>query len=323
MKYIFNTGIFLLAIIFSACQKDLDMFVADPVAGPDSTWYNTITGSMPVATLKEDIKIPVSKDSFTFGTVVTNVTTASGMQCIFPPGSLMNNGQLVTGNINLETYLLKKKGDMIRMGTPTVSNNRLLVSGGELFIRLLKDGSELQVSPQSLIRINYDDAPIFQQMRLFYGDESNPSAFNWLPVTDSAGNNVIPSIQSYQILTNRLRWLNCDYFYDTTGSAQTIVSPVLPSNYTNANSMAYLVFNDMRSVVPLYGNATTRRFRTGNLPVNKPVTLIVISKQGDNYFLGHEDAITSGNSGTIAIQDITVTPVITSLNNIKAYLDSL
>ncbi|MEO6489214.1 MAG: hypothetical protein ABIO04_04665 [Ferruginibacter sp.] len=322
-----NKTFFLLLIAafsFTSCQKDLDVLVVDPVLGPDSTWYDAISPSMPVVGLKNSLLLDIHQDSFIMNTTATAFTASSGLQLLFTPASLLTSaGMPALGEIKVESYLLKKKGDMIRMGTPTTSDGKVLVSGGELYVRLLKDGAELQVSQNSHVNISYADTGLSSQMELFYGDATNSSGFNWLPNADSS-NFVIPTtVQTYQLLTNRLHWINCDYFYDTSNAFQTTVSAVLPSNYTNANTIAYIVFSDIRSVIAMNGNSFTRKFSSGKLPVNKSITMVIISKQGDNYFLGHQQAITTGTPGAISVQEITVTPVITSANDIKTYLDSL
>ena len=324
MKSMIRKIIFYLLLIasvtLSSCQKDLDQFVPDPSTGYD-TLYNTIDNTMPVADLKYNLLLPIYKDSFNLGTATTNVNTGSGLQCNFIPGSIYNAANTpVTGKIFIETYLLKTKGDMIRMSTPTTSNGRMLVSGGEFFVRLTKDGGELNLGSHYYIK--YDDPAPASLMTRFDGDETNPAIFNWLPTQDSLGS-LSTLNQSYLLSTNRLHWINCDYFYDTSGIPRTTVSANLPSTYTNANTVAYTVFNDIRSVTGMYGNATTRKFCSGKLPANKIITVVIISKQGNDYFLGHEQVTTVGSSGTINNQEVTVAPVITSLDNIKTYLNSL
>lgn len=313
----------ITGFLLSSCQKDLDLFVPDPIAGFDSTWHNNIDNSMPVAGLKTTLLLPIYKDSFELNATTVVLNTGSGLQCTFFPGSIVTAGNTpVAGRIYIETLLLKAKGDMIRMGTPTTSNGKLLISGGEFFVRLTKDGNELQLAPNSRYYIRYNDPNPSVLMKLFAGEQANPGVFNWLPLTDTI-NTVTVFNQYYQVSTDRLKWINCDYFYDTTGIPQTIVSADLPANYTNANTTAYTVLNDMHAVVGMYGNATTRKFSTGKLPANKQVTVVIISKQGNDYFLGHEQVLTVGSSGTIGNQPVTVTPVITTLDNIKTYLNSL
>lgn len=322
----FNIKIFYLLLataLASSCQKDLDQFVPDPSAGFDSTWYNSMTASLPATGLRTALLLPIKRDSFELNNTTVSVITGSGLQCGFMPGSLVSASSTpVSGKIFIETHLLKKKGDLIRMGVPTTSNERLLVSGGAMFVRLTKNGSELHFSPFGRYYLSYSHPAPLPQMKLFDGFETAPGVFNWLPTQDSLAQ-VSSQGLTYQVSTNRLNWINCDQFYDTTGQARTILTLNLPANYTNGNSIAFTVFDDLQSVVGMYGNASTRKFSSGRLPANRPVTVVVISKQGNDYFLGHVSVTTTGVPGTINNQQVTVTPVISTLVNINAYLDSL
>jgi hypothetical protein len=321
------TSLIAAAFILSSCQKDLDLFVPDPGShsGADSTWYNNVTGTMPVAGLKNDLLLHIQKDSFQVGATAVIVNTANGMQCSMNAGSLVSpSNHPVVGKVYLESLLLKKKGDMIRMGTPTVSEGKLLVSGGELFLSMRNDSFALQFSQNSNFFVEYPDTGISTQMNVYNGITNIQAPLGWQLNDDTAHNQVFPNNQSYLIKSNRLNWINCAYLYDTAGIQQTIVSASLPAHYTNANTIAYTVFNDMRSVVGMFGNEATKKFSSGKLPVNKQVTVVVISKQGNDYYLGHAQTTTSSSStGSTGAQQVTVNPVITSFNNILAYLESL
>jgi hypothetical protein len=191
-------------------------------------------------------------------------------------------------------------------------------------LQLIKDGIPLTISQNSHTYVKYSDANVSNLMSVFNGVESNAVAFTWLPSIDTLNNKITTLNQTYEIMSNRLGWINSDYFYDTTGVQRTTVTAVLPSYYTNANTVAYTVFNDMRSVIGMYGNETARKFSTGKLPSNKQVTVVIISKQGDDYYLGHQQAITNTPVlGSIGDQNVIVTPVKTSIENIKAYLNTL
>jgi hypothetical protein len=212
---------------------------------------------------------------------------------------------------------------MVLMNKPTSSNGNMLVSGGEIFIRILKDGKELQVAPNAKIYIRYSDIPVNPLMKLFFGDESNPLRFNWIPNTDTANNNVGAGQQVYEIFTNHLKWINVDYFYDTAGIARSIVSAQLPSNYTNANTSVFLVFRDLRSVLGMYGEVPEKRFVSGKVPNGKVAMVVAISKQGNDYFLGKETITTGVNVTTSNVQKVLLNPVKTSLADIRLYLATL
>lgn len=314
------------ALFFNACKKNSDVFVPDPgqLNAPDTAWYNTITSSMPVISLQSSLKIEPVKDSFEVSGTATTIVTSNGVQCTFSPNCCVNSsGQTITGKVYVEVLLVKKKGDMVLLNKPTSSNGSMLVSGGEIFIRLLKDGKEVRLAPNAKINLRYADSPINTSMKLFFGDESNPVRFNWLPNTDTLYNALVAGQQFYEIITNHLRWINVDYFYDTANTLRSTVSAHLPSNYTNANTSVFLVFKDFRSVLGMYGDVPEKRFISGKVPNGKVATIVAVSKQGNDYFLGKEVITTGVNVTTANNQKIVLNPVKSSLADIKLFLNTL
>jgi hypothetical protein len=319
MKKIVTIVLIAGAFLFTACQKNIDAFVPDPLTNaPDTNWYNTITSTMAVTALQNDLKIKPAADSFEVNntTVDRNI---GGMQLIFTPNCCTNStGQAVTGKVNIEALLIKNKGDMVLMNKPTSSNGQLLVSGGEIFISLSQNGQQLQLAPNGRVAISYADAAPNTKMKLFYGDETTPGQFNWVPSRDS----IFASNQFYEMVSSKLRWINCDYFYDTTGTIRSTVSAHLPFNYTNANTETFLVFKTIRSVLGMYADVPEKRFISARVPDKLAATVVAISKQGNDYFLGKEQ-ITTGINVTAGNQKVSLTPVKTSLADIKAFLATL
>ncbi|HMK03087.1 MAG TPA: hypothetical protein VK489_02805 [Ferruginibacter sp.] len=313
-------------LFLSACQKNTDIFVPDPGQpnGPDTAWYNVVTATMPVSILKSNITIATHHDSIIAGSNIASVITPGGLQLNFPPNACINNlGQIITGKIDVEVLVVKTKGDMIRLNKPTTSDNRLLVSGGEIFINLKKNGLSVQLAPGIKYNIRYSDGVPNPLMELFVGDETNTEKFNWIPNPDTANNKLFIGSQSYEIYTNHLRWLNCDYFYDTAGIPRITVAAELPTYFTNANTVAFTVFKDIRSVVGMYGNVNTRKFSTGKLPAGKAITVVVISKQANDYYLGYESAVTLTTTTGNPLQPVPVKPIKKSLPDIIHYLSTL
>ncbi len=313
-------------LYLSACQKNSDIFVPDPsqINGPDTNWYSVIAPTMPVSSLKEGLATEVYTDSIQVNSNTAYITTPFGLLCGFPPHCCAgNSGQTITGTVKVDLMLVKKKGDMIKQNRPTTSNNRLLVSAGEIFVRLKQNNQDLQLAPGVKITLRFPDAPINTQMRFFAGDETNPQQFNWLPNPDQVNNTIGITSQNYEVQTNRLRWVGVEYIYDTTGIALTTVTTQLDPQFTNANTIVYAVFKDYRSVVALNGDLSTRKFSSVKLPVGKEITVIVLSKQGNDYFMDHKTVTTVSSASTPGNQTVQVKPVITTLANIKTYLDTL
>jgi hypothetical protein len=312
------------ALFLNACKKNTDVFVPDAgqLNAADTTWSNPLAATAPVYALQNVLLLQTVKDSIEVNANVALLTASNGLQVTFPPLCCVSSaGQVITGKVYVELLLIKKKGDMVLMNKPTISNGNVLVSGGEIFISLKKDGKELQLAPNAKIYIRYADATTNQQMKLFIGDESNPAQFNWIPNT-TLSDTIGIGPQTYEIATSHLRWINCDYFYDTAGITRSTVSAHFPANYTNANTTTFLVFKDFRSVLGMYPDVPEKRFSSGKVPNGKAATVVAISKQGNDYFLGKE-TITTGVNVTTGNQKISVNPVKASLADIKLFLSTL
>lgn len=319
--------VFLMGgIFFSACQKNTDLFVPDPgqLNGPDTNWVSSITASMPVTQIKNNLLFEPYKDSIIVSSNISTVTTSFGVQLVFPPNcTISTTGQTLAGKTIIEIIQVKTKGDMVRLNLPTTSYDRLLVSGAQLFISLKNNGQVAVLAPNKKITIQYTDPNPNPLMNFFPGDESNAVKFNWLNNTDITNNYVNAILQSYEITTNHLRWISCAYLYDTTGITRVNVTANLAPYFTNANTTVFTVFKDFKSVVGMYGDVISRRFSSSKLPVGKAITVVVISKQGNDYYLGYQSTITSTNAPTSANHILSIVPIKRSLSDIIYYLKTL
>ncbi len=318
--------LFAGGFLLNACQKNIDVFIPDPgqINGPDTGWYSTITASMPVTILTNSLLTEPYQDSIIVGPNIASVVTPFGLQVNFPANCCTNGaGQPVTGKIQVELQVVKKKGDMIRLNKPSASNDSVMVTAGEIYIKLKKDTQTLHLAPNVRFNIRYIDLPTNPQMKFFVGDETNPERFNWLPNPDTANNTVFAGTQSYEIYTNRLRWISVAYLYDFNNTVKVNISADIASYFTNANTIAFTVFKDLRSVVAMHGNLNTRKFISPKLPVGKQITVVVISKQGNDYYLGYESTITQAAASGSTNQPVHIVPIKKSLPEILAYLATL
>ena len=324
-RKIFTSIFIATAIFFSSCQKDVDIFVPDPgqINGPDVNWVPVVTDSMPAGILRKNLLIEPGVDSFEVNANTATLLTSSGIQCIFPPHSCVaGSGTAVTGKVYVESMLIKKKGDMIRMGKPTTSNDKMLVSGGEVFLRVFQGTQELKLAQGIKVQVKIADTPTVTQMKLFFGDESVPDRFDWVPADTLLGQVNGIANNAYYFVSSKLHWINCDYFYSFNTSTQVKVVDSLPDNFTNANSISYLVFNNLRSVIRMNPETSIKKFVSSYLPSGLQATVIVISKQANDYYLGKE-TITTGVQTSTGVQNVRITPVKKSLADIKTYLSTL
>ena len=323
MKLNKYTRIFFVSIVIllSACQKENSDIFLPGNGGADTNWVTNIDPSMPVALLQSDLAMPAYTDSIEITNSSTDFISSSGLQCLFPANSLTDSNNVpVTGKINVQSTLLQKKGDMIRLNKPTISNGYVITSAGMFFIKLKKDGRLVKLTTQSKLNVRYRDNLHIPLIKLFYGTDSGQGVSNWYLNNDLA-NNIIPSNEGYEVNTNRLDWINAGYFIESNISQNISINIDLAKHFTNANTVAWLVFKDHRSVISLRGDAVSRKFSCVNIPADKEATIIVISKQVDDYYIGSKD-ITTSTTGSTSLS-VSVTPVKTSLDALLQYLNSL
>lgn len=314
-------GIMVLA---NSCQKNVDMFVPDGVqSAPDTQWYTTITGNMPVISLKNDLRLAVPVDSFSYNN--SGVIYNSGAMSLGIPASglLRPGGVTPTGNLVRQSIVVQKKGDLIAMGMPTVSGNRLLISGGAVFLGLKNHNEDLSVAAGNSLTVKYNNNSPIPGMQVYNGTDDIINGYNWVPNTDVTYNNAGVTGSGYEVHTNTLLWMHTAFLFDTTGIPQTVFSVKLPSNYTNANTVVYISFNNMQCVAGMTGMPLTKNFISGDLPVNQAIKIIVISKQSGDYYFASQQTVTSPSSTGTGAQEVQITPVKTSLAEIKSYLSNL
>jgi hypothetical protein len=130
--------------------------------------------------------------------------------------------------------------------------------------------------------------------------------------------------QSYEIYTKQQRWISLATLFDANITSPRVkVNADIASYFTNANTIAYIVFKDLRSVVAMRPDLSTRKFITGKLPVGKAITVVVISKQGNDYYLGSESAVTQNPASNPSMQQVHIVPIKKSLPQILSFLNTL
>jgi hypothetical protein len=315
-----------ILIGMNACQKSIEEFTpysGSPVSG-DSNWVSSISGNSPVFSLKNDLRRSVYTDNISIIPGASQTfPLSSGLLLSLPPGSLYLPGTNtpITGQVTVLSYLLRSKGDMIRMSTTNFSGQSILSSSEQLFISLRKDSSSIILSPSSDIEIRCQQPLNYYQGLGLYkaGSNNNFWLFNW--EADTRGRIEMIQPNNYKIHTNSLGWMQVASNADTLRGNLTIQAELTPYN-TNANTLAFLIFDNFKTVLPLLPNNVNRKFLIGDIAPNQPAKLVVISKMGNNYYWGIK-AFTTAASTTQGIQPVSVTPRLTSLDDILMLLDAL
>jgi hypothetical protein len=329
IQFITNISIvFAMLFMLSSCQHDTDFLLINPgqLNGPDTNWVVGLTAQSPASQLREDIRKTLRKDSFLLtnnGTI--NVNLSSGILLRIPANTIQNlNGIPYQGMVKSESILLRNNGDLIRMGISSRFNEQLLVNEGTIFLNLMNEQNEvLSIDPEKSIQITYDPfSQSYQGIKLFLGTATlQDPGFNWIPINDST--NFFVGGPDYKIITNQLGWFSCSKIGIVPSSQRTRLEIKLPNNYTNANSLVFVSLNRYRVMVRLNANSITRSFQSGNLPVQDPLTVVVLSKQGNAYFMQKQTLYLDYPNQNETFVEMNMEPVITPLSAIQQLLDQL
>lgn len=309
-------SLFIAALLIS-CEKSYENFDGTTPVSTDTIWSVTNTTLLPINQLHNSLLIPAMIDSFNINNGGT-VQFTNNTRVEIPAAAFTNSGATVDGKAQIELHLLTTKGDLVRFRRPTTSNGYLLQSGGVLYINVSKNGQALQLKLGRTLHVSFQESNPTNLMQGFYGVPANTTSFdnfNWIPIQDT-GFRIVTTANSYQVITNRLQWINCDYFSDTAAQkSRTVLS--MPPDFTNANTSAFIVFKNIRSVMQFGADAANRIWKTEKVPVGKDVLYVTITKKGSDYWLGTADATTA------ALQNIHIVPVKTTLSALNSFLDNL
>jgi hypothetical protein len=94
------------------------------------------------------------------------------------------NGRPLGKTIDIELKELLSTNDLLNSNAQTVSDGRLLVSGGAYFINMTSDGAQLKIKDGSNIKIEFSKISN-ENMTLFYGQKDSLGQMNWVSTESS------------------------------------------------------------------------------------------------------------------------------------------
>lgn len=311
---------FIMIIIiasFSACSKDLSDDFRQYPNNPlnDTTWSKYITSNAALNEILDSTLPSIMIDSINLNTADT-IRFPNNVELTFPPNAVFSpGGYTINGKIKVEMLALLKKGDMLRSLQSTTSNGTLLEIFGQVFIKLSNNGKELALAPYKSIKIRIPDTQDNPQpaMIVFKGQESTPppawgkdTSSTWLRTNDGSAigtwykTGTGPNLKGYEITTQNLRWISGGKYADST-IPKNKLTLILPPNFTIKNTVAFAVLENTKTIVELKANYASRSFDANNIPLQKKLTVITLTKIGTEFYYGIRSINDIGN---IAIYNI-------------------
>lgn len=332
-KNLFISAVAML-FFFTACKKEFSdnftIYSGDP--RNDTVWVANTPGNAPIHQLAKLFLPDLIIDTFDCALGDT-ITFKDYISIRIPARSFTESiGTTATGKVRLEFFRIKKKGDFIKFFKPTTAAGYLLESGGGFFIRVVKNGQELQLAPNATITVRFADTEEPKNnMQVFHARETLPFITNgidtmhtwtrhtdtsWIKIwqgQDSLGN----LLKGYELITTQLRWTAANRYIDST-LPHTNIFAYLPLNFTNKNTVVYAVFENQKIVVNLTAEYRSRSFTTMRIPKGAKIRILSFSRLGTDLYLGTRLVNDVGTSNVYKIE-----PQKKSITDILAYINNL
>jgi len=126
---------------------------------------------------------------------ISIIKAAKGLKLTVDPNALeKEDGSTVDEKITVSIIELTTSEELFKSNAATISNGRLLVSGGSYFIGMECNGQELRVKKGNSLKVEFPQINN-NEMELFYGNRDTAGNMNWIraeqPLSfDAMGNDV-------------------------------------------------------------------------------------------------------------------------------------
>ncbi|MET3127044.1 hypothetical protein ABID42_002150 [Arcicella rosea] len=294
-----STIIATLLVILSGCSKErFDAIKKDEVIPPPVVKVEVFpavdeqakkTSIVPVETTKKKVN---SAGDFSFTTKKGTTIKANKYDFMLP------NGDWVDYPVDIEIQELYTPADMILNRVSTVSNGKMLITGGQVNISVSKDGKPLVLNPyNNTFSINiptpgYADPT----MKVFYGNEQSNGTVDWQPAVmqqeqqqpadttkkDSIVTKMYFEEGHYKIFPTQIGWINVDKFMNSpvekTVLKFTSKTPAIGSIFI------FLYFDKIKSVMEVYNGSAKE------IPVGEHIKLVCYAvSEDENLFSFFKD----------------------------------
>lgn len=281
----------LLLLTFFSCKKDEDNPQSNLNFGDDIVIPRGKVNDYVASRKAEDQSFKVSASS------TETFTTKAGTKITVPANAFKKlNGDQATGEIEVKVVEIFKKSDMMKSNRPTMSDGKVLISGGEFsFAAYTTAGDSLLLDDGMSLTVEAPMNPNTETgMTLFAGEIDQDDQFNWEQLTiDSVR---VINQGNYVFDTDTLGWINIDKFYNTTTTTITIN---LGTGFTTEKALTYIIFNNINSILsPSNYNGTIgeNSYEQSLMPLGDDITIICLAEKLGKLYLAELDATVSADA---------------------------
>ena len=293
----------MLASTFPSCKKD----------------YQSGEGTYSLASVFSSLQVQ-SKITTINASTGGSITGNSGSRYIVPANAFKDaSGNVVTGNVQVETKDYVKRSDMIFSGVMPITATEPLMSGGETYVNATQNGQQLSLDPTKTYQVNMPQTKTPPSgLRVFTGvQDPTTNTVSWSFDSTNSMASIVTNGDTVSMITNNMHFCNADAFM-VSPNWQTFTVTVSASGATisaNIGFLLYAVYDNYNGVWPM-GNITNNVATEDHVP-NIPVHFLALTVINGNLYAGILGATPSTGSNYNVVMTKT-TPA-----ELKANIDAL
>ena len=306
----------------------------------DTVWTTSLKATDAVNTIVNDIMPAVEKETFNLESTRSEIKVGrnDSFRIFFDKGifTSLENGVITPvkpeGTAEIQVFRIRRTGDLIKCLRSTQSGNVLMETAGGFFIRVVKDGKELNIASDKKYTVWWIETGANPKLNMlkYYAKESNPAPgynvtdpnFEWKPDAELKPIPYLYEIGSntprgYDITFSSLRWVSMQKNVLPNSSNPSLrLTTIFSPNFTNKNTTVFAYYKRQKTVVKLDFDYASRSFKTDLLPAGADIKIVSISKIGSTYYMGKQEM-----SSLVAGSPIKIAPEKIPLEKLQAYLD--
>ncbi|MBS3913203.1 MAG: hypothetical protein KG003_01790 [Bacteroidetes bacterium] len=294
-------------IVISSCKKDRSIVFVDDQSNA-SQWSNIITSGSDVELLKKELRQGVFSGTVYANSNNWNMVFVSSKMTLQVPGKNWKdeNGNPVSGAIDVSVQLLDKAGKNIRASMPTQTADKLLYSGGSYSIEFSQNGKKVTNDGYYFLDmkgINQADYKLFEATDGNDWNEINDGVSGrddnpWTDTTFRQDSSMFFWKDTMFRLKCKYKWVNCDQYAYNGAGKQIRLKVKLPAAFGNTNTSVFAIQEDNYGVFRLPGEFDTKLFAIPSrytLPEGLKFRLVAVARIGDKYYYDSKVITTEEN----------------------------
>ncbi|MEL7119478.1 MAG: hypothetical protein AAFO07_08560 [Bacteroidota bacterium] len=223
----------------------------------------------------------------------TTIVGKYGTRIVFPPFALTTDeGQAVTGTVQLALFELVNKSDMILAKTYSSSEDNALEVAGQIYLQAYQDGMSLRLSKPTPIEMPlWHDVTNPLALRLYGSSYSSTytvveqASFEWKMIDKRRVKLKKQGDQKYlHFFLLDFDWVCCAQAIQKKGNGLMVSAKYVHALEELDSKIALLSFNNSNGIVRMHSSAN--RFSRFNIPTKQSATVMIIGSLGHRLFAG-------------------------------------